>query len=33
MLLEELVSKTSDRVQLRNELLAVLIAGRDTTGA
>lgn len=32
VLLEELVQKTSDRLQLRSESLAVLLAGRDTTG-
>lgn len=32
VLLEELVSQTDDPVQLRSELLAILLAGRDTTG-
>jgi hypothetical protein len=33
VVLHELVQQTSDRVQLRSESLATLLAGRDTTGA
>jgi hypothetical protein len=32
VVLHELVQETSDRVQLRSESLAILLAGRDTTG-